>query len=38
VYLDPIPVAGMTLEDLPLLKQRVYEVMEAALIRLREEH
>lgn len=36
VYLEPVPVAGMTMEDLPLLKQRVYHAMEAAMIRLRD--
>jgi len=35
VFLEPVPVAGMTMEDLPVLKQHVYEMMEAAMTRLR---
>jgi len=35
VYLDPVPVDGLTLADVPRLKQEVYDVMEAAMIRLR---
>lgn len=31
VFLDEIPVAGLTSADLPALKQRVYEVMEKKL-------
>ncbi len=33
IYLPPIQVEGLQLEDLPALKQRVYEEMEAALIK-----
>ena len=36
VYLDPVPVHGMDIESLPALKQQVYEIMEAALIKYRE--
>lgn len=32
VYLQPIPVAGLTMADLPALKEQVYRAMEAALI------
>jgi 1-acyl-sn-glycerol-3-phosphate acyltransferase len=32
VYLPEISAAGLTMEDIPLLKQRVYEAMEEALI------
>lgn len=31
VYMQPIPVDGMTLADVPLLKQRVYDAMEQEL-------
>ncbi len=33
VYLEEIPVTGYTMEDVPVLKQKVYDVMEKALIR-----
>jgi len=33
VFLNEVPVKGMTLEDVPALKQKVYKVMEAGLIR-----
>lgn len=32
VYLDEIPVNGMTTEDIPLLKEKAYSVMEQKLI------
>ncbi len=32
IYLPVVPVEGLVLEDLPVLKQRVYELMEAALV------
>jgi 1-acyl-sn-glycerol-3-phosphate acyltransferase len=32
VYLDEIPVTGYTMEDVPVLKQKVYDIMENALI------
>ena len=32
IYLPPVPVAGMTLTDLPTLKQQVYDLMEKAMI------
>jgi 1-acyl-sn-glycerol-3-phosphate acyltransferase len=32
VYLEPIPVNGLTIEDVPLLKQKVYDEMEKKLI------
>lgn len=32
-FLEPIPVEGLTMEDLPLLKERVYSIMKAALIQ-----
>ncbi|MEJ7676308.1 MAG: lysophospholipid acyltransferase family protein [Segetibacter sp.] len=33
VFMDEIPVEGMTMEDMPTLKQKVHEIMEAGLIR-----
>jgi len=33
VFMDEVPVAGMTMEDLPELKQKVYSVMEEGLRR-----
>lgn len=32
VFLEPIPVAGLTMQDMPRLKQQVYELMEKKLI------
>ena len=34
VYLDPIPVDGLFLEDVPALKEKVYKIMEAELVKL----
>ncbi len=31
VFLDPVPVSGLTLENLPELKQQVYNLMETTL-------
>ncbi len=36
VFMNDVPVAGMTMEDLPVLKQQVYEIMEEGLIRYRK--
>ncbi len=33
VYLEEIPVLNYTIDDIPVLKQKVYDVMEAALIQ-----
>jgi len=33
IYLDPVNVAGLTLDDVPKLKQQVYSLMEAALVK-----
>ena len=33
VCLDPVPVGGLTIEDVPMLKQQVYTLMENALIK-----
>lgn len=33
VFMDEISVGGMTMEDVTALKQKVYEIMEAGLIR-----
>ena len=33
IYLPPVPVEGMAQEDLPVLKQQVYDLMEAALVK-----
>lgn len=35
VYLPPVPVAGLTMQDLPTLKQQVYELMEQELVKIR---
>ena len=35
VYLEPIPVSGMTIEHLPDLKEKVHNTMEAALMKYR---
>ena len=34
IYLEEIPVAGLTLNDLESLKERVYNLMETRLIEL----
>lgn len=31
VFMDEVPVEGLTMDDLPALKQKVYEIMEAGL-------
>ena len=33
VFLDPVPVDGLTLQDLPVLKERVYRIMETCLLQ-----
>jgi 1-acyl-sn-glycerol-3-phosphate acyltransferase len=33
VYLDEVPVAGLTLDDVEILKQRVYDIMEERLLQ-----
>jgi len=33
VYLEPVPVAGLTMEALPALKQQVYAMMEEELLK-----
>ncbi len=33
VFMDEVPVKGMTMEEMPALKQKVYEIMEAGLRR-----
>jgi len=35
VYLEEVQVEGLTLEDVPVLKQKVYDLMEQKLIRYR---
>jgi 1-acyl-sn-glycerol-3-phosphate acyltransferase len=35
VYLNPVEVQGLSLDDLPMLRQNVYDLMEAALIKYR---
>lgn len=37
VFLDEIPVAGLTSHDLPKLKQRVFEAMEKKLVEYKAE-
>lgn len=36
VFLDELPVKGLTLNDLPALKQKAYDLMEAGLRRYRK--
>jgi len=33
IYLDPVPVDGLTLADVPALKQKVHNILEEALIK-----
>lgn len=35
VYLEEVPVSGLTLKDIPRLKQRVFDMMDAGLRRYR---
>jgi 1-acyl-sn-glycerol-3-phosphate acyltransferase len=35
IYLQEIPVSGMTLKDIPALRQQVYDIMDAGLRRYR---
>ncbi|TDO25783.1 lysophospholipid acyltransferase family protein [Sediminibacterium goheungense] len=35
IYLQEIPVAGMTMKDIPALRQQVYDIMDAGLRRYR---
>lgn len=32
IFLEPVPVSGLTIDDLPALKERVYRMMEQALV------
>lgn len=32
IYLDPVPVDGMTIQDLPVLKAKVHKMMEEAMV------
>jgi len=36
IYLDPVPVDGLTLADVPALKEKVYSAMGKALINIKE--
>ncbi len=36
VFMEEVPVKGMTMEDVPALKQKVYEIMEAGLKKYRK--
>lgn len=36
VFMQEVPVEGLTLEDLPALKQKVYELMEAGLRKYKQ--
>ena len=36
VFLDEIPVQGFTMQDIPLLKEKVYQIMDAGLRRYRQ--
>jgi len=33
VFLDPVPTTGLTLDDLPELKEKVYKTMEQAILK-----
>lgn len=35
IFLDEIPVQGLTMQDIPLLKEKVYDIMDAGLRRYR---
>lgn len=35
VFLDEIPVQGLTMQDITLLKEKVYDIMDAGLRRYR---
>ena len=37
IYLDLVDVTGMTIDDLPLLKERVFRLMENAIVKYRQE-
>ena len=36
VFLEEVPVEGLTMEDVPALKQKVYDVMDAGLRKYRK--
>ena len=36
IYLDAVPVAGMTVADIPMLKDKVYALMEAELLKYKK--
>ena len=36
VFMDEVSVEGMTMEELPAIKQKVYEIMESGLKRYRK--
>lgn len=36
IFLEPVEVKGMTMEDVPALKEKVYKVMEAGLIQYQD--
>ena len=38
VFLDEVPVDGLTMKDLPQLKQQVYNIMDEGLRRYRRYH
>jgi len=38
IYLEEVTVNGLTMDDLPALKQKVYDMMEAGLIRYNTPH
>lgn len=35
IYLEEVPVTGLTMKDIPALKQKVYNMMDAGLRRYR---
>jgi 1-acyl-sn-glycerol-3-phosphate acyltransferase len=37
VFMDEVPVTGLTLEDVPRLKQQVYQIMESGLKRYQKK-
>jgi 1-acyl-sn-glycerol-3-phosphate acyltransferase len=36
VFLEEVPVDGLEMNDVPLLKQKVYDIMDAGLRRYRQ--
>lgn len=37
IYIDPVPVEGLTLADVPMLRQKVYDLMETELVKIKQQ-